>query len=366
MHDITIRKDARRALSPRDGLLMKITVLCGGFSHEREVSLSSGTLIAAALLRRGHEVCAVDLYTGLAPDGSVADFSRRSIEPYRVSPAIPDLDALARDSGRGRLRIAPNVAALCHEADAVFVALHGDVGENGQLQAFLDMEGIRYTGSGYAGSLLAMDKDLSKQVLTRAGVTTPPWLYADLTEGVEDVADRIETTVGYPLVIKPCTGGSSVGVSMPESRDDLLAALKSAARYETTVLAERRITGRELTVSILGGRVLPVVEIIPKSGFYDYENKYQAGMTDEICPAPLTETEVAALSDATTRGFTALRLHGYARFDFILDADGTPWCLEANTLPGMTPTSLLPQAAAAVGIGYDELCERMIMMALEP
>ena len=307
----------------------------------------------------------MDLYTGLAPDGGVADFSRKSIEPYRVSAVIPDLDDLAEASGRGRLRIAPNVPALIHEADAVFVALHGDVGEDGRLQAFLEMEGIRYTGSGYAGSLLAMDKDLAKQVLTRAGVTTPPWLYANLTESIDAVADRIEATVGYPLVIKPCSGGSSVGVSMPENREELLTSLKNAARYENTVLAERRITGRELTVSILGGRVLPAVEIIPKSGFYDYENKYQAGMTEEICPAPLTEAEVAALADATSRGFEALRLCGYTRFDFILDADGTPWCLEANTLPGMTPTSLLPQAAAAVGIGYDELCERMIMMALK-
>ena len=307
----------------------------------------------------------MDLYTGLSPDGGVADFSRKSIEPYRVSAVIPDLDALAEASGRGRLRIAPNVPALIHEADAVFVALHGDVGEDGRLQAFLEMEGIRYTGSGYAGSLLAMDKDLAKQVLTRAGVTTPPWLYADLTESIDAIADRIESTVGYPLVIKPCSGGSSVGVSMPENREELLTSLKNAARYENTVLAERRIKGRELTVSILGGRVLPAVEIIPKSGFYDYENKYQAGMTEEICPAPLTEAEVAALEDATSRGFEALRLGGYARFDFILDADGTPWCLEANTLPGMTPTSLLPQAAAAVGIGYDELCERMIMMALK-
>ncbi len=344
---------------------MKITVLCGGLSPERDVSLSSGTLIAAALARKGHEVCAVDLYTGKAPNGGDPAFTRKAIEPYRVGRAVPDLDALARESGRGRLRIAPAIPPLCHEADAVFIALHGDVGENGQLQAFLDMEGIRYTGSGYAGSLLAMDKDLSKQMLTRAGVPTPAWLYADLTDGVEGITDRIESEIGYPMVIKPCAGGSSVGVSMPENRAELLSALQSAAVYETTVLAEHRIMGRELTVSILGGRVLPAVEIIPKSGFYDYENKYQAGMTTEICPAPLTDTEAAALADATVRGFAALRLRGYARFDFILDADGTPWCLEANTLPGMTPTSLLPQAAAAVGMDYDALCEHMILMALE-
>ncbi len=344
---------------------MKITVLCGGLSPERDVSLSSGSLIAAALIRRGHEVCTVDLYTGKAPDGGEPAFTRTPGEPYRVGRSIPDLDTLVRESGRGRLRIAPCVPALCHEADAVFVALHGDVGENGQLQAFFDMENIRYTGSGYAGSLLAMDKDLSKQMLIHADVLTPEWLYMDLSEGIDTAADRMESELGYPMVIKPCTGGSSVGVSMPENREELLTALQRAAIYETTILAERRILGRELTVSILGGDVLPAVEIIPKTGFYDYENKYQAGMTTELCPAPLTAGEAATLADAALRGFAALRLRGYARFDFILDSDGNAWCLEANTLPGMTPTSLLPQAAAAVGIGYDELCERMILMALQ-
>ena len=343
---------------------MKITVLAGGLSHEREVSLSSGSLIAGALVRRGHEVCLVDLYTGKAPDGSAPCFTRAPIKPYRVSRSIPDLEALKAAAGRGEHRIGEDVPALCAEADAVFIALHGDVGENGQLQAYLDMACIPYTGSGYAGSLLAMDKDLTKQILTRAGISTAPWVYCDLTEGVETVADRIESGIGYPVVVKPCSGGSSVGVSMPENREELIAAIAKSAAYETALLAERRITGRELTVSILDGEVFPAVEIIPLSGFYDYENKYQAGLTTEICPAPLTERETAALESATRKGFEALRLRGYARFDFILDGEGTPWCLEANTLPGMTPTSLLPQAAAAAGIGYDELCERMVMMAL--
>ena len=344
---------------------MKITVLAGGLSHEREVSLSSGSLIAGALIRKGHEVCLVDLYTGKAIDGSEPAFTRAPIEPYRVSRTVPDLEALKASTGNGDRRIGAGVPALCHAADAVFIALHGDVGENGQLQAFLDMEGIPYTGSGYAGSLLAMDKDLTKQMLTRAEVTNAPWVYCDLSCGVEATADRIEAELGYPVVIKPCSGGSSVGVSMPENRAELTAAIEKAAKYEATLMAERRIMGRELTVSYLGGEVLPAVEIIPLEGFYDYENKYQAGKTREICPASLTEAEVVALESATRRGFEALRLRGYARFDFILDENGTPWCLEANTLPGMTPTSLLPQAAAAVGIGYDDLCERMVMMAVE-
>lgn len=343
---------------------MKITVLAGGLSHEREVSLSSGSLIAGALIRKGHEVCLVDLYTGKAPDGSKPLFTRDPIEPYKVSRSIPDLEALKTATGRGELRMGEGVMSLCAEADAVFIALHGDVGENGQLQACLDMACIPYTGSGYAGSLLAMDKDLTKQLLTRAGVPTASWVLCDLSEGLEAAADRIETEVGYPVVIKPCSGGSSVGVSMPENREELTAAIAKAAAYETSFLAERRITGRELTVSILDGEVLPAVEIIPLTGFYDYENKYQAGLTTEICPAPLTEAETRAVQSSALKGFNALRLRGYCRFDFILDACGTPWCLEANTLPGMTPTSLLPQAAAAVGIGYDELCERMVMMAV--
>ena len=344
---------------------MKITVLAGGLSHEREVSLSSGSLIAGALVRRGHEVCLADLYTGKALDGSVPAFTRDPIPPYKVSRTIPDLEALKISAGRGERRIGEGITALCENADAVFVALHGDVGENGQLQAYLDMACIPYTGSGFAGSLLAMDKDLTKQILSRAGVPTAPWVFCDLTrETPAEAADRIEAELGYPVVVKPCTGGSSVGVSMADDRSRLIAAMETCAVYEQAVLAERRIMGRELTVSYLGGEVLPAVEIIPLKGFYDYENKYQAGMTDEICPAPLTEAENAALADATRKGFEALRLRGYARFDFILDGNGTPWCLEANTLPGMTPTSLLPQAAAAVGISYDELCERMVMMAV--
>ena len=344
---------------------MKITVLAGGLSHEREVSLSSGSLIAGALVRRGHEVCLADLYTGNAIDGSAPVFTRDPIEPYKVSRAIPDLDALKAVTGNGERRMGESIPRLCSEADAVFVALHGDVGENGQLQAYLDMACIPYTGSGYAGSLLAMDKDLTKQLLTRAGVPTAPWVFCDLAKGIEATANRIETELGYPVVVKPCSGGSSVGVSMADDRYELTAAIEKCATYETTLLAERRITGRELTVSILGSDVLPAVEIIPLQGFYDYENKYQAGLTTEICPAHLTDTENAALAEATRKGFEALRLRGYARFDFILDGDGTPWCLEANTLPGMTPTSLLPQAAAAAGISYDELCERMVMMAVK-
>jgi len=210
-----------------------------------------------------------------------------------------------------------------------------------------------------------MDKDLSKQLLARAGIPTPPWITCRLAEGHEAVAGKIEAEIGYPCVIKPCSCGSSVGVSLVHHHEELLAALSAANAYEDTILAERLIRGRELTVSIMGNQVLPPVEIIPKEGFYDYYNKYQAGCTQEVCPAPLTEEEWQRLKELSLAAFRVLRLRGYARFDYIMDDHATPWCLEANTLPGMTPLSLLPLSAKAAGLDYDSLCEQMVLMAVE-
>jgi len=342
---------------------MKILVLAGGLSPERDVSLTSGSLIAGALARKGHAVCTADLYTGRSIHGDIPAYSETPIPPYTVGKQVPDLAALMAETGYGYRRIAPNVPALWREADVVFIALHGDVGENGQLQAALDMECIPYTGTGYAGSLLAMDKDLSKQLLSRADIPIPPWVTCKLSRGIDPVMEQIETEIGYPCVIKPCSCGSSVGVSLVSDRASLAGALEAAAAYEDTILAERMIKGRELTVGILDGRVLPPVEIIPKTGFYDYHNKYQAGCTEEVCPAALSEETVCRLNQLALRAFEVLRLGGYARFDYILDADGTPWCLEANTLPGMTPLSLLPLSAKAAGVDYDTLCETMVLMA---
>ncbi len=344
---------------------MKILVLAGGLSPERDVSLTSGSLIAGALARKGHTVCIADLYTGRSVHGDAPVFSDKPIPPYTVGKDVPDLAALMATTGRGARRIAPEIPNLWHEADVVFIALHGDVGENGQLQAALDMEGIPYTGTGYAGSLLAMDKDLSKQLLSRAGIPTPPWVTCKLSEGTEATIAKIEAEIGYPCVIKPCSCGSSVGVSLVPDHQALVAALNTAAIYEDTILSEKMIRGRELTVGILGDTVLPPVEIIPKAGFYDYHNKYQAGCTEEVCPAEIPEAAVAKLNALTQSAFSVLRLHGYARFDYILDEAGTPWCLEANTLPGMTPLSLLPLSAKAVGIDYDTLCDTMARMAVK-
>ena len=342
---------------------MNIVVLAGGLSPERDVSLTSGSLIAAALKRKGHKVLLLDVYLGISkiPDDPYSLFTSNESEKFSVSHEIPDLDALKKESGNGERLIGDNVLPLCAIADAVFLALHGAMGENGQLQATLDNFGIKnYSGSGYIGSLLAMDKNISKQLLHTAGVNTPKWVYCTADKVTPEY---VEGTVGLPCVIKPCSCGSSVGISIVNTRDELEEALEFAVKYEDKLVIEEKIEGREFTMGILDGVTLPPVEIIPKNGFYDYKNKYQAGATTEICPAKITSDELFALSEATKAVFDTLQLSGYARIDYIMDKNGKVWCLEANTLPGMTPTSLLPQEAAAIGIEYDELCEKIAMLA---
>ncbi len=343
---------------------MNIVVLAGGLSPERNVSLSSGTLIAAALRRKGHRVLLLDVYLGL--DALPADpntlFDEENNPSVTVSRDVPDLVALKASRGDTNELIGPNVVSLCRMADLAFLALHGAMGENGQLQALLDIYGIPYTGSGYLGSSLAMDKDVAKALLAAAGIRVPRGVRLNPQSNLD--IDAILAVTGLPAVVKPCSCGSSVGVSLVDTREELADAVARAAEYENEILVETRIVGRELTCGIVEGRVLPPVEIIPKSGFYDYQNKYQAGATTEICPAPIDECALAKVQKATLDGFSALRLSSYARFDYILDAEGELWCLEANTLPGMTPTSLLPQEAAAVGMDYDTLCDTLARSAL--
>lgn len=346
---------------------MKIAVLAGGLSPEREVSLTSGSLIANALSAEGHRVVLVDVYLGidLTPETPLDGYFRTDVVYHHaVSETEPDLEALRRDSGNGNALIGPNVIELCREADVAFLALHGASGENGQIQATLDSYGIRYTGSGYDGSLLAMDKDLSKAILSAAGVRTPRGVTLDLGDGSAVDTKEVAEMLGFPAVVKPCSCGSSVGIRMVNDESELLSAIEHAAKYENRILVESRILGREFTMGVVDGVPLPPVEIIPKEGFYDYKNKYQAGRTEELCPAPIDEEECRRMGEISLCAFRALRLRDYARFDYIRDASGRFWCLEANTLPGMTPTSLLPQEAAAAGISYNELCVRLATLAL--
>lgn len=341
---------------------MKIAVLAGGLSPERDVSLTSGSLIAKALRERGHKVVLVDLFFGIDLDGTSAEdvFDSEQSDVFSVGEQIPDIEALRRENA-GRALIGEGVLELCRCADIAFFALHGDIGENGQLQATFDNYKIKYTGSGYVGSLLAMDKDISKKMFATGGVNTPEWVYVQ--KGA-DAMRVIKEKIGFPCVIKPCSCGSSVGISMAANESELTEALRFAFAYEDGILAERRIIGREFTVGVLDGRALPAVEIIPKSGFYDYKNKYQSGLTTEICPAHISDALYGKMAKMALDAFELLRLDGYARFDFLVDGDDEIYCLEGNTLPGMTPTSLLPQMAAVVGMNYGELCEKIIELGL--
>lgn len=344
---------------------MRIVVLAGGLSPERNVSVSSGTLIARALRRLGHRAVLVDPFLGFAEPVSEALFAREALfeAAEKVDRREPDLAAL-RASRPGRSEIGPGVLELCGLADLVFMGLHGQCGEDGRIQAVFDLLGIPYTGSGFLGSAAAMDKEMTKRIAASLGVLTPPGQTVRLT------ADTLQQTVCeavLPCVVKPVDNGSSIGVSIAHTTDELRAALQSAAGESGggRVLIERYIRGREIQIAVLGDRALPSIEITPKVGFYDYENKYQPGGALEVTPAPVDPAVERALGQAALTVHRGLGLAVYSRSDFILAPDGSLYFLEINTLPGMTPTSLVPQEAAAVDIGYDELCAEIVRLSLD-
>ena len=342
---------------------MKIVVLAGGLSDERNVSLSSGCKVCAALRERGHQAALIDMYLGTDQPSEALFSAPIPEELTKIGRQAPDLAAVraARTDG-GENRFGPGVLEACRLADVVFLGLHGTCGEDGRVQAALDLLGIPYTGAGYLGSAIAMDKDLTKRLAAPLGVATPKW---ELVRYTAEEIPALTARVEVPCVVKPVASGSSIGVSVVHDRDALSAALTQCLDYGRVCVVEQYIAGREIQVGILEDRALPSIEIVPKEGFYDYENKYQPGAAEEFCPAPIPEEWEARLGKAALTVFHALGLSVYSRADFIVTEDGTPWFLEINTLPGMTPTSLLPQEAAAVGIGYGELCERIINASLE-
>ena len=339
---------------------MKIAVVCGGLSNERDVSITSGSCVARALREKGHKVVLLDLYYGYSGEYTdPAELFEREQEDlrYSVREETPDIEKMIAD-GDGS-RIGKNVIEICRAADISFLALHGEDGENGKVQATFDMFGIRYTGSGYLGSAIAMNKELSKIMFRHSGIPTPAGIV--LEKGAESYED-----VGFPCVVKPCSGGSSVGTSIVYSRDEYDTALEFAFRFEARVLVEKYVKGRELTVGVMDGRAMPVIEIIPKSGWYDYKNKYQAGLTEELCPAPLSAVDTDRVQRLAERVAEALMIDVYFRADFLMDeSDGQLYCLEANTLPGMTPTSLVPQMGAAQSMDFGEVCEKIIAVSME-
>lgn len=340
---------------------MDIIVLAGGLSPERDVSLSGGTMAVNALLGRGHRALLLDLFYGTGDTPAEAFNKAAPLPPYTVPETAPDLGAI-RASRKGGLsaKIGEGVLPLCRAADIVYLALHGDDGENGKLQAFFDLMDVRYTGSPSIGCALAMHKWTSKHILNGAGIQTPRGVLLTNRTPVSELLDEI----GLPCVVKPCSGGSSLGISIAHSRQEREAALNEAFRYEDEVLVEEYIQGKELSCGILGGMALPLIEIIPRGSFYDYAHKYQVGWTEEITPARLDTALTEEIQQVALKACRALQLDVYARVDFLLDAAGKAYCLEANTLPGMTPTSLLPQEAAAGGIDYPALCERIVTLSM--
>lgn len=346
---------------------MKIVVLAGGLSTERDVSLASGAGICRTLRDRGHEALLLDVYLGLPYEADkleeVFKLPNANLEIAEgIKTTEPDLDAIkASREDQSDCFLGPNVVEICRMADIVFMALHGDVGENGKLQATFDLLGIKYTGPNSLGSALAMDKGVTKMIFKMSGVPTP--LGTSLKKSKKD-SSLADLGLKLPVVVKPCSGGSSIGVYIVNTEEEYKDAIEKSFQYEDEVVIEPYIKGREFACGIIDGKALPVIEIIPKTGFFDYANKYQAGATQEVCPADIPEEVAERMQRATELAFKSLKLDIYSRADFLLDDNGDIYCLEVNTLPGMTATSLLPQEAAAAGIPYGELCELIIEKSL--
>ncbi len=329
----------------------------GGTSEERDVSIASAAQIIPALRGLGHEVFAVDTAAGRLPAAA-----ERRLLAAGVAPQPPSDEEIARV--RGSALTLSSATFDIREVDVVFLALHGGAGEDGRLQAMLDLAGLAYTGSDHTSSAAAMDKDLSKRLFRAAGVPTPDWLM--VPAGAPADASAVGAALGWPVVVKPNQQGSTVGLSVVREPAQLLSAIEQARLYGAEIMLERFVAGREFTVGILEGVALPVGEIITPGEVFDYQSKYQVGGANEIFPADLAATEAAQLQRYALQVHAALKLGVYSRADFRRDADGGFWCLEVNSLPGMTATSLLPQAARAAGIGFPELLERICRSAIRP
>ncbi|MEX0935883.1 MAG: D-alanine--D-alanine ligase [Gemmatimonadota bacterium] len=331
---------------------LEIAVLMGGTSGEREVSLASGAQVARALESRGHRVVPFDTAKGVLPDSEVDRLVHGGVGV--APPPVEALDLLETGDTTALTR-APELEGI----DLIFPALHGGTGEDGTLQALLDLAGIPYAGSGRLGCTLAMDKEVSKRLLRQAVIPTPDWIVGPASP------EEIQAVLGLPVIVKPPSGGSTLGLTLAHDRTELEAAVGEALRFEDRVLFEAYIAGRELTVGVLGDEPLAVGEIIPSHEIFDYECKYQPGLAEEIFPADISDELSDRLRGLALQVHRTFFLRDFSRIDFIVDADGEPWCLEANSLPGLTAQSLLPQSAAAAGIPFPELCERIARLALE-
>ncbi len=341
---------------------MNILVLAGGYSPERNVSLSSGAMIAEALRAKGHQTALIDSYIGVGDDCTLEQLYVEEIPDdwKMISTEVPDLDALkAAHSECGDSLIGPNVLRLSTKADVVFLALHGGCGEDGRIQAALDVLGVHYTGSDYLGSAVAMNKHLTKIIARNAGVNVPDWELREIEDdaSVEAAVSQVET----PVVVKVINGGSSIGVYIAKTKKELRSALE---QNRGLLMFEQYIEGREIQMGFFQDKPLPSIEIVVGQDFYNYENKYQKGLAAEKTPADILPSEEKEMGGMLMKVVRALHLTVYARADFIIDKRGRIWFIEINTLPGMTGTSLVPQEAAAAGISFPDLCEQIAQTAL--
>lgn len=334
---------------------MKIAVFLGGTSSERNVSLASGTAIAKGLKQAGHDVILLDPAFG--KDQKIEPFTQVGMTP----PEQKELKKLPAEHGRALFETVEII--LSENIDIVFNALHGGIGENGIIQSLFEAARIQYTGSGVMASALAMNKVTAKHIFQSYGVPTPEFLFYEKNSDWPTARKEILSKFKYPIVMKPNEEGSTVGLSIVHEEKELDDAWKKAANFGH-VLIEEYISGRELTVTVLGDRALPVIEIIPEGGFYDYEHKYTKGKTNYVCPAEIPGEVAAAAKHFAVKAFQGLRCKAYARIDFRLSEKNELFCLEVNTLPGMTETSLVPKAAKAEGIEFEELVDRIVKLSL--
>lgn len=347
---------------------MDIVVLAGGLSTERDVSFKTGSMVAAALKENGHRVILLDVFMGYGEQevdlsGIFDRADEISVKVSDIPEVAPDLAAVkASRKDQSPCFFGPNVIRMCQMADIVFMALHGENGENGKVQAAFDLFGVRYTGSDYLSSAIAMNKGMAKKLFVEAGIPTPMGISMTRETREDDVT---KLNLHLPCIVKPCCGGSSIGVTIVKDAAEFKAALDEAFRWENELVIEEFIEGREFSVGVIEGKALPVIEIAPIQGFYDYKNKYKAGSAVETCPAELPEEVSAQMRHYAEEVAKVIGLDTYSRSDFLLDKDNKMYCLEANTLPGMTPTSLLPQEAAVVGVNFNELCEKLIEISMK-
>ena len=340
---------------------MNIVVLCGGISTEREVSISSGTMVCNALRKKNHNAILMDVYFGIE-DTDIFHKSKNTYDVMKEKEHIQSLSAKVEDMKKIRKGFfGTNVIEVCQNADIVFMALHGKYGEDGICQAAFDLYGIKYTGSGHLASAIGMDKGVTKQIFLSQNVPTAKSVWIKKGESTE----LSNYGMKVPVVVKACNGGSSVGVVIVKEESEYEHALNTCFELDEQILIEEFIVGREFSIGVIDKKALPVVEIIPKTGWYDYKNKYAAGAVEEVCPANLSKELTEKMQKVAEDAYNAVGCEPYARADVMMDSEGNMYCLEINTLPGMTPTSLVPQEAQAVGMDFPTLCDYLVELSLK-